>query len=76
MSDWISVSDKLPLNPAEVNYYKTIKVIGTDGKEVFAYEFKAGDSCGEWNTFEIDYTQVSVTHWMHMPALPKQQQES
>jgi hypothetical protein len=72
MSNWISVNDRLPLNPAEVNCYQTIEVIGTDGKEVFACEFKAGDSYGEWSTFEIDYTQVNVTHWMHMPKLPEQ----
>lgn len=66
--DWVSVKDRLPEDLQDVLF--------TDGKTIYkGYNMKSclDDSCSWFS--DTDYTIDDVTHWSHLPLLPKKELE-
>lgn len=74
MSEWISVKDRLPMEPNDVRVFESIGVIATDGDMVCQCNFDAGHGCGmpwaEWSSYN-DIHMRKITHWMPLPEPPK-----
>ncbi len=66
MSNWISVEDRLPLNPDNLpeSGYQTIEIIVTSSGFVYVDEYSIGDKPRFWGQFGRG---TSVTHWMPLP---------
>lgn len=73
MSDWIKVSERLPLELDSVTPYKTEQVIVSDGTFVDFAIFETGNGCGvPWRGFSKHSTWIEkITHWMPLPAPPE-----
>lgn len=70
--EWISVSDRLPIDPCTVNIYDTKTVIvATHFDDVFTVEYSCGNIGKPWHKFE-GCAESYITHWMPIPDPPKQ----
>ena len=70
MSEWISVSDRLPIAESDMtSFYEEIDVITWDGNDVTFNCFQAGKTMDFWSVFVDD--RYKVTHWMPMPPPPE-----
>ena len=73
MSEWIKVSERMPLELDEIAVYRTVLVIVSNGFSVGFAVYEAGNGCGKpWRGFS-QYSDYSgnVTHWMPLPAAPE-----
>ena len=71
---WIPVTERLP------EKYKTVVCIVRDIDDEGAGSYKIGtlDNLGDWFVDDDDYSEHSnlrVTHWMQLPAPPKEETE-
>jgi hypothetical protein len=72
--NWINVNEILPHDQEDYHAYKeSIRVLATDGdRHRVAYCQKWPDGKVRWIEVGPDgYDLPNVTHWMHLPALPK-----
>lgn len=70
---WIPVSERLPITEKEMKCfdYKTVDVIGYDGRSVRPIEVQAGATGEFWITLDHDSLEITeITHWMKLPIEP------
>lgn len=68
--EWVSVKDKLPINPHSVKNYDAVEVIVVSGNgDVFATTYSCGNVGSFWHKFDCD-PQGGVTHWISFPEPP------
>ena len=68
MSEWISVNDRLPLTRKDLkNGSAAVEVLVWNGLFVYLDDFSIGDKPKFWTHFNMS----NVTHWMPLPAPPK-----
>jgi hypothetical protein len=73
MSEWISVIDRLPLQPLKedgLQSFRDILCIATDGKTVTTADFQAGKGWAQWGGYN-SIAGNTITHWMPLPEAPK-----
>ena len=74
--EWISVKDRLPLDPSDGPDQVGV-IVATRFKDVFYTEFKCGNSLERdlpWHKFKDCGDDGYVTHWMPLPAPPRSDQ--
>jgi len=73
---WISVEDRLP-DVQAADYWRSVTVIATDGKQTFPLEYERAIIRGEvkyrwrWPWGRL-YDGKPITHWMQLPEPPKE----
>lgn len=75
-SQWVSVEDRLPITEKDMECfdYKTVDVIGYDGRSVRPIEVQSGATHEYWITLDHDPLDVTeITHWMPLPPPPKEE---
>lgn len=78
MSEWIKVSDRMPLEAPPEGEYAAVEVLVTDGLVVEQMPCASGNPLTDkgykpWVSFS-EYGAISpdeITHWMPLPKLPK-----
>lgn len=79
MSEWIKVSDRMPLMNPRKGDYVSIDVLVTDGLRVAMATCASGNPLTDngyvaWVDF-TDYGEIpseDITHWMPLPEPPKE----
>lgn len=72
MSEWISVNDRLPMEPDPTVTFESRAFIVTDGEQVGVCDFGRGTCIKPWACWG-DYGDIKpalITHWMPLPAPP------
>lgn len=76
MSEWISVEDRLPLEPDRSITFESVEVLACDDLgHVSTAEFaRGGGHVGQTWACWSDYSHIKpgrITHWMPLPEPPK-----
>lgn len=75
--EWVKCSERMPLTASDVEVFKSVEVLVTDGTRVTAADCNAGIPCGElsfWCAFS-EYGAMypkHITHWMPLPEPPSE----
>lgn len=74
MSEWVSVSERLPAEICDTLIYESVRCLVTDGQYVGVSAFDRGHGCGKpwraWSEYG-DLKSGQITHWMKLPETPK-----
>ncbi|WP_312465755.1 DUF551 domain-containing protein [Atlantibacter hermannii] len=74
--EWIKCSERMPLTVNDVDLFKSVEVLVTDGERVTATDCNAGIMSGGNFKFWCAFSEYGamhpkdVTHWMPLPEPP------
>ena len=75
MSEWISVSDRLPAEPDTEVVFDSVDFLVSNGERVCIARFDRGHGCGKpwaaWSDY-ADIRRDDITYWQPLPPLPEQ----
>lgn len=77
-NQWISVEDDLPCNnPNNIHFgfTNTVLVIDDENNTYIAFMVKDKDNKWSWDSADNFAFLHSITHWMPIPELPKEQED-
>lgn len=74
--EWVKCSERMPLDINEIDVFKSVEVLVTDGKQVTATDCNAGIPNGDRDKFWCAFSKYGamhpkiISHWMPLPEPP------